>query len=105
MWGPNWVGDTHVVDVHLSNLRRKLDHAASELRVIHTVRGVGFRISNEVLDAAEQQATTGLPVAERSQNGDSGAGTDAGDDSDADTDTDLDTEIDTDLDTDADVAV
>jgi two-component system OmpR family response regulator len=55
VWGPNWVGDTHVVDVHLSNLRRKLDKAAPELRVVHTVRGVGFRISNEVLDAAEQQ--------------------------------------------------
>ncbi len=51
VWGPNWVGDTHVVDVHLSNLRRKLDMAHS-LRIIHTVRGVGFRISNEVLDAA-----------------------------------------------------
>jgi DNA-binding response OmpR family regulator len=55
VWGPNWVGDTHVVDVHLSNLRRKPDKAAPELRVVHTVRGVGFRISNEVLDAAEQQ--------------------------------------------------
>lgn len=55
VWGPNWVGDTHVVDVHLSNLRRKLDKAAPELRVVHTVRGVGFRISNEVLDAAERQ--------------------------------------------------
>ena len=56
MWGPNWVGDTHVVDVHLSNLRRKLDKAAPDLRVVHTVRGVGFRISNEILDAAEEQA-------------------------------------------------
>lgn len=55
VWGPNWVGDTHVVDVHLSNLRRKLDKAHS-LRIIHTVRGVGFRISNELLDAAEEQA-------------------------------------------------
>jgi two-component system OmpR family response regulator len=65
VWGPNWVGDTHVVDVHLSNLRRKLDQAANELRVIHTVRGVGFRISNEILDAAERQSTAAAlrPVA------------------------------------------
>ncbi len=56
VWGPNWVGDTHVVDVHLSNLRRKLDHADDSLRVVHTVRGVGFRISNEILDAAEAAA-------------------------------------------------
>jgi two-component system OmpR family response regulator len=60
VWGPNWVGDTHVVDVHLSNLRRKLDKAESTLRVIHTVRGVGFRISNEILDAAEQQAMSSV---------------------------------------------
>lgn len=62
VWGPNWVGDTHVVDVHLSNLRRKLDKAANEMRIIHTVRGVGFRISNELLDAAETAASAGLPT-------------------------------------------
>ena len=61
VWGPNWVGDTHVVDVHLSNLRRKLDKVASDMRIIHTVRGVGFRISNELLDAAEELASTGIP--------------------------------------------
>jgi two-component system OmpR family response regulator len=49
VWGPNWVGDTHVVDVHLSNLRRKLQLRAPELRFIHTVRGVGFRLSNDIL--------------------------------------------------------
>ena len=49
VWGPNWVGDTHVVDVHLSNLRRKLQQRAPELRFIHTVRGVGFRLSNDLL--------------------------------------------------------
>jgi len=50
VWGPKWVGDNHVVDVHLSNLRRKLDKAAPELKVIHTVRGVGFRLANDVTD-------------------------------------------------------
>jgi two-component system OmpR family response regulator len=66
VWGPNWVGDTHVVDVHLSNLRRKLDSVAPDLRIVHTVRGVGFRISNELLDAAEAHANTGIPAAIRS---------------------------------------
>ena len=65
VWGPNWVGDTHVVDVHLSNLRRKLDGVAPDLRIVHTVRGVGFRISNELLDAAEAHAGTGIPTAVR----------------------------------------
>lgn len=57
VWGPKWVGDTHVVDVHLSNLRRKLDKAVPGLKVIHTVRGVGFRLSNDVTDALELNAT------------------------------------------------
>ncbi|MEM8747045.1 MAG: response regulator transcription factor [Actinomycetota bacterium] len=50
VWGPSWVGDTHVVDVHLSNLRRKLDKAAPGVKIIHTVRGVGFRLSNDVTE-------------------------------------------------------
>ncbi len=53
VWGPNWVGDTHVVDVHLSNLRRKLQQRAPELRFIHTVRGVGFRLSNDLVRAVD----------------------------------------------------
>jgi two-component system OmpR family response regulator len=53
VWGPNWVGDTHVVDVHLSNLRRKLERINADTRVIHTVRGVGFRLANDILDATE----------------------------------------------------
>ena len=67
VWGPNWVGDTHVVDVHLSNLRRKLDQVASDMRIIHTVRGVGFRISNELLDAAERVASIGIPSSLRGE--------------------------------------
>ena len=53
VWGPKWVGDSHVVDVHLSNLRRKLDKAAPGVKVIHTVRGVGFRLANDVTDLLE----------------------------------------------------
>jgi DNA-binding response OmpR family regulator len=41
VWGPNWYGDAHVVDVHVSNLRRKLGAAG---RQVQTVRGVGFRL-------------------------------------------------------------
>lgn len=52
VWGPHWVGDTHVVDVHLSNLRRKLDEHRRGLRFIKTVRGVGFRLADELLLAA-----------------------------------------------------
>jgi len=54
------VGDNHVVDVHLSNLRRKLDKAAPEIKVIHTVRGVGFRLANDVTDQLEISHPFGL---------------------------------------------
>jgi two-component system OmpR family response regulator len=60
VWGPTWVGDNHVVDVHLSNLRRKLDKAAPEYKVIHTVRGVGFRLANDVTDSIEISHPFGL---------------------------------------------
>lgn len=43
VWGDDFFGDEHVVDVHLSNLRRKLDPASSEQQWIETVRGVGYR--------------------------------------------------------------
>jgi len=52
VWGPHWVGDTHVVDVHLSNLRRKLDEHRRGLPFIKTVRGVGFRLADELLLAS-----------------------------------------------------
>lgn len=50
VWGPNWYGDTHVVDVHLSNLRRKLRQRCSAVDYLHTVRGVGFRLSDDMQD-------------------------------------------------------
>jgi two-component system, OmpR family, response regulator len=39
VWGTPWVGGTHVVEVHVGNLRRKLGG-----RYIRTVRGVGYRL-------------------------------------------------------------
>lgn len=43
VWGNDWVGDTHVIDVHLGNLRKKLD--SNGTKHITTVRGVGFRFA------------------------------------------------------------
>jgi len=43
VWGPSWIGDEHVVDVHLSNLRRKLGDDPRDPVYIRTVRGFGFR--------------------------------------------------------------
>ncbi len=44
VWGPGWVGDEHVVDVHVANLRKKLDDPPTEPRYVLTVRGVGYRM-------------------------------------------------------------
>lgn len=60
VWGPHWVGDTHVVDVHLSNLRRKLRERAPELQFMHTVRGVGFRLSDDLLDLASRDLASSI---------------------------------------------
>jgi DNA-binding response OmpR family regulator len=44
VWGPNWFGDDHVVDVHIANLRKKIDAADQSSRV-RTVRGFGYSIA------------------------------------------------------------
>ena len=41
--GP-WVGNEHLVDVHIGHLRRKLGDDAASPRYIATVRGVGYRM-------------------------------------------------------------
>lgn len=44
VWGPDWFGDDHLVDVHVLHVRQKLGDTAVEQRFIRTVRGVGYRI-------------------------------------------------------------
>jgi DNA-binding response OmpR family regulator len=48
VWGPNWFGDDHVVDVHISKLRQKLGDDARAPRMLRTVRGVGYRLDVDV---------------------------------------------------------
>jgi two-component system OmpR family response regulator len=50
VWGPDWDGDTHMVDVHISNLRRKLDQAAPGITFVQTVRGMGFRLAADLVE-------------------------------------------------------
>ncbi len=45
VWHQAWGGSDKTVDVHLSWLRRKLGETATEPRYLHTVRGVGIRLS------------------------------------------------------------
>ena len=46
-WGPEFIGDDHLVDVHIANLRRKLGDDAAAARFVETVRGVGYRLREE----------------------------------------------------------
>ena len=45
VWGEDYFGDDHVVDVHVANLRKKLNAAREGAgnRYVRTVRGVGYR--------------------------------------------------------------
>lgn len=40
VWGEHWFGDDHVIDVHISNMRRKLGDPG----YVATVRGYGYRM-------------------------------------------------------------
>ena len=44
VWGETWVGDEHLVDVHVGHLRRKLGDDVAHARYVRTVRGVGYRM-------------------------------------------------------------
>ena len=44
IWGPDFVGDDHLVDVHVANLRRKLGDDPEHPRFVETIRGVGYRL-------------------------------------------------------------
>ncbi len=46
VWGPSWIGDEHLVDVHIGHLRRKLGDDAGRGRYVRTVRGVGYRMGS-----------------------------------------------------------
>ena len=44
VWGADFVGDDHVLEVHVGNLRRKLGDEPVSPRYVETVRGVGYRL-------------------------------------------------------------
>lgn len=46
IWGYDYIGDTNVVDVYIRYLRSKIDNRF-DIKLIHTVRGVGYQIKHE----------------------------------------------------------
>ena len=47
IWGPNYVGDTKTLDVHIKRLRSKVEDDPSRPRRIVTIRGLGYRYERE----------------------------------------------------------
>jgi two-component system, OmpR family, alkaline phosphatase synthesis response regulator PhoP len=45
VWGTDYFGDDHVVDVHIANLRKKLGEDPAAPRYVETVRGAGYRFA------------------------------------------------------------
>ncbi len=44
VWGPAWFGNSHLVDVHVGHVRRKLGDSPSTPVYVQTVRGYGYRM-------------------------------------------------------------
>jgi len=47
VWGPEYVGDSATLRVHVSHLRKKLEAPGDVPRLILTEPGVGFRLAND----------------------------------------------------------
>ncbi len=47
VWKDNYLGDDNTVNVHISNLRSKLAAADKDTEYIHTVWGIGFKLSDK----------------------------------------------------------
>jgi two-component system response regulator RegX3 len=43
VWGPDYVGDTKTLDVHIKRLRQRLEPDPAHPSLITTIRGVGYR--------------------------------------------------------------
>lgn len=46
IWGYDYIGDTNVVDVYIRYIRSKIDNRF-DIKLINTVRGVGYQIKDE----------------------------------------------------------
>jgi two-component system response regulator RegX3 len=45
LWASEHVGDEHACEVHISNLRRKIERDPSEPQRLVTVRGLGYKLT------------------------------------------------------------
>lgn len=52
LWGATWGGDRHALDVHVSNIRRKLSSVPRDQTFVRSIRGVGYRLGTCVSQAS-----------------------------------------------------
>ncbi|MGV0168426.1 response regulator transcription factor [Furfurilactobacillus sp. WILCCON 0119] len=50
VWGVDFDGQPNILDVYIGNLRTKLDFDTTKRKLLHTVRGVGYMLSENVID-------------------------------------------------------
>ena len=43
VWGGDYFGDTKTLDVHIKRLRSKIEDDPAEPKLIHTIRGLGYK--------------------------------------------------------------
>jgi two-component system response regulator RegX3 len=43
VWGGNYYGDTKTLDVHIKRLRSKIEDDPADPKLIHTIRGLGYK--------------------------------------------------------------
>ncbi|MBW3591347.1 MAG: response regulator transcription factor [Actinobacteria bacterium] len=43
VWGPDYVGDTRTLDVHIKRLRAKIEDDPAHPKLLNTVRGLGYK--------------------------------------------------------------
>lgn len=44
VWGGDYYGDTKTLDVHIKRLRAKIEDDPADPKIIHTIRGLGYKI-------------------------------------------------------------
>lgn len=44
IWGSDYFGDTKTLDVHIKRLRAKIEEDPAEPTIIHTIRGLGYKL-------------------------------------------------------------
>ena len=52
LWESSYVGDERAADIHVSNLRRKIERDPSQPESLVTVRGVGYRLATSVSESS-----------------------------------------------------